>query len=116
MASKILYATGKPEMIRSLVGESITADFCDFCKKRIITPADVLGGIEAEGLDFSKEELHNSAICLSQVDEENLETVREFVKALGEEYCMLFDSTWAHNDYSRLEKIAALKRGDRKDA
>lgn len=116
MASKILYATGKPEMIRSLVGESITADFCDFCKKRIITPADVLGGIEAEDLDFNKEELHNSAICLSQVDEENLETVREFVKALGEEYCILFDSAWAHNDYSRLEKIAALKRGDRKDA
>ncbi|MDO4815747.1 MAG: hypothetical protein Q4A83_03975 [Bacillota bacterium] len=116
MASKILYATGKPEMIRSLVGEAITADFCEFCKRRIITCADVLGGLEAESLDFSKDELISSAICLSQVDVENLEKVRAFVKALGEEYCLLFDSVWAHNDYSRLEIIAALKRGDRNNA
>lgn len=114
LASRILYATGKPEMIRSLVGESITEDFCNFCKKRIITPADVLNGIDASRLNLSKEELKNSVICLSQVDEENLPRVREFIKGLGKEYCVLFDSAWAHGDYSRLETIAALKaHGDR---
>ena len=30
MASKMLYATGKPEMIRSLVGEDITKEFINF--------------------------------------------------------------------------------------
>ena len=115
MASKVLYATGKPEMIRSLVGEAITADFCSFCKKRIITPDSVLSGIDADELDLSKEELRNSAICLSQVDEEHLELVRNFVKTLGAEYCALFDSLWAHNDYSRLEKLAALKCGEKKN-
>lgn len=116
MASKILYATGKPEMIRSLVGESITADFCKFCRKRIITPDDVLGGINPDELALSKEELHNSAICLSQVDEGNLPRVRSFAKKLGAEYCALFDSAWTHGDYSRLETIAALKRTEKANA
>ena len=113
MASKVLNATGKPEMIRSLVGESITADFCNFCKNRIITPADVLAGISAEKLNLSKEEKKNSVICLSQVGIENLAEVREFVKKLGREYLVLFDSAWAHGDYSRLETVTALKRGEK---
>ena len=116
MASNLLYATGKPEMIRSLVGESITADFCDFCKKRIITPDDVMRGIDITGLDLSRDELYCSAICLSRVDEEQLPAVRSFVKSMGEEYCVLFDSAWAHNDYSRLETIAALKRAEKSNA
>ncbi len=116
LASKILYTTGKPEMIRSLVGESITADFCEFCKKRIVTPDDVMKGLEADGLELSREEKRNSAICLSQADEKQLGRVRSFVKKLGSEYCVLFDSAWAHGDYSRLETIVALKRAEKNDA
>ena len=113
MASKILYATGRPEMIRSLVGEDITADFCSFCRKRIITPEAVLNGLSPDSLDMSKEELQNSVICLSQVDEADLVKVRDFVKALGGEYLVLFDSFWPHGNYARLEKIAALKRAEK---
>lgn len=112
MASKILYATGKPEMIRSLVGEEITNEFCAFCKNPIISPDEVLNGLRPEDVKMSKEELRNSVICLSQVDREHLAQVREFVKALGNEYCVLFDSAWAHNDYSRLETLAALRHAE----
>ena len=42
MASKMLYATGQPEMLRALVGEDITREFCQFCNQRVITLEDVL--------------------------------------------------------------------------
>lgn len=112
MASKVLYAAGKPEMIRCLVGEEITADFCKFCKKHLITPDDVLSGNLPDISGLTTEEIHDSVICLSQVDAEHLAQVRSFVKTLGAQYCVVFDTTWAHNDFSRLEKIAALKRAE----
>lgn len=112
MASKVLYATGKPEMIRCLVGEEITADFCKFSKKHLITHDDVLSGNIPDTAGLTAEEIHDSVICLSQVDEEHLEEVRNFVKTLGAQYSVVFDTTWAHNDFSRLEKIAALKRAE----
>ena len=116
MASNLLYATGKPEMTRSLVGESITSDFCNFCKKRILTPEDVLKGIDAAALQLSKEEMHNSVICLTQVGIVQLERTRSFVKGLGDEYCVLFDYIWAHGDYSRMEALAELKRREKSNA
>lgn len=115
MASKILYSTGRPEMIRCLVGEDITADFCSFCKMRIVTPEEVISGLKPEDCDLSETELKNSVLCLSQVDAEHMPQIREFVKALGYEYCASFDNAWAHNEYSRLEVIAALRRMERAD-
>ena len=37
MASKVLYATKQPEMLRALVGEVLTRDFVEFCKHRVIS-------------------------------------------------------------------------------
>ena len=42
MASKVLYATGKPDMLRSLVGKELTKDFIEFTKKEVITVEDVI--------------------------------------------------------------------------
>ncbi|MEG2053172.1 MAG: ATP-binding protein, partial [Bacilli bacterium] len=42
MASKMLYKTGSPEMLRSLIGEDITKEFVQFCNQRIITIEDVV--------------------------------------------------------------------------
>ena len=110
MASKMLYVAKKPEMLRSLVGEDITEDFCEFCKKRMLTVSNILDDkVDVELLDLSKEEKEISTFSLTLVDEENLKTVRDSVKQLGEEYCSIFDSTWTHNIYSRLKMIAELK-------
>jgi len=34
MASKVLYATKQPEMLRALIGEELTYDFVEFCKQK----------------------------------------------------------------------------------
>ena len=111
MASKILYKTGNPEMLRSLVGEEITREFVEFCTEPVITLDRVLNG------DYTDSEVHNlntagryaTAMNLTQVSEQHLEEVRNFVKKLGSEFVAVFDSLWARGDEKRLEKIAEAR-------
>lgn len=107
MASKMLYAKENPEVIRSLVGEDITKEFVAFCKQRIITLKDVINDNyninDARNMNVA--EKHATIIELSQVNEEHLDKVREFVMELGIEFCTLFDSMWSHNDDTRINKI-----------
>ena len=44
MASKMLYKTNKPEMLRALIGEEITKEFVAFCNQKVITLEDVIKG------------------------------------------------------------------------
>ncbi len=111
MASKMLYSTNNPEMLRALVGEDITKEFVRFCNQPVITLKDVING------NYTKEEIeylntserYATVMNLSQVDEENVIIVRDFVKNLGAEFISLFDCMWAHNDEKRLEIIAEAK-------
>jgi len=113
MASKMLYSTKNPEMLRALVGEDITREFVSFCNQRIITLEDVLTGNYSDSdLEMNTSEKYATAIGLSQVDMENFEVVREFVLQLGEEICATFESLWAHGEEERLEKIAELRMLD----
>ena len=54
-------------------------------------------------------EKYATAMGLSQVDEDNFEKVREFVKKLGSEFVALYDALWAHGDENKLEVIAEIK-------
>lgn len=73
MASKMLYATGKPEMLRALVGEDITKEFCEFCNQRVITLEDVLNDrYKEEDLRMNTSEIYATVMTLSQVDEKIL--------------------------------------------
>lgn len=119
MASKMLYATGQPEMLRALVGEDITREFVRFCNQRVITLDDVLKGNYTErDLQMNTSEIYATAMGLSQVDEANFEKVREFVLKLGGEPCAIFDSLWTHGDESRMEIVVearlANSRGGRR--
>ncbi len=106
MASKMLYTTGKPEMLRALIGEALTREFIAFCNQRVITLEDVLNGnYTEEDLNMNLSEKAVTAVALSQVDEEHIETVREFVEKLGEETLSLFDNLWTQGDNHRLEKL-----------
>ena len=110
MASKMLYATGQPEMLRALVGENITKDFCEFCNQNVITLDDVLNEkYNEEDLEMDTSELYATLIGLSQVDEENFKKVREFILKLGEEPCAVFELLWAHGDEKRMEIIAEIR-------
>ena len=111
MASKMLYSTKNPEMLRALVGEDITKEFVAFCNQEVITLNDVIN----ENYNYRDIEVLNTAeryatiIGLTQVDEENLEKVRDFAISLGAEFGAIFDSLWVHGDESRLEKLAEIK-------
>ncbi len=100
MASKMLYKTEKPEMLRALVGEEITKEFVEFCSQRMITLEDVINenykDIDIEKLTIA--EKHATIMCLLQVEKDNIEKVREFVKKLGSEYVAVFDKMWTHGD------------------
>ena len=114
MASKMLYQTGNPEMLRSLVGEEITREFVQFCKTEVITLDDVINGNYTDNdiSSLNTAERYATTLALSQVDEVNLEKVRNFVAKIGGEYRAIFDLLWTHNDLERLEKIAELNENN----
>ena len=111
MASKMLYATGSPEMLRALVGEDITREFVEFCNQQVITLDDVINGnySERDIQSLNTASRYATTMGLSQVDEENMEKVRNFVTNLGKEFGAIFDSLWTHGDESRLELIAEAR-------
>ena len=111
MASKMLYATESPEMLRALVGEDITREFVEFCNQQVITLDDVINGnySERDIYSLNTASRYATTMGLSQVDEKNMEKVRNFVTNLGAEFGAIFDSLWAHGDESRLELIAEAR-------
>ena len=94
MASKMLYATGQPEMLRALIGEDITDEFVQFCNQPVITLESVLSGDyeEDEIAALNTAERYATTIGLSQAEEDQLETVRAFVALLGDEFRAVFES------------------------
>ncbi|MBR3209613.1 MAG: hypothetical protein IKF82_05020, partial [Bacilli bacterium] len=115
MASKMLYATGRPEMLRALIGEDLTREFVAFCRQRVITVEDVINGNyrEEEIRRLNTAQRYATVVEISKVDEENIGVVREFAKSLGGEYRALFDSIWTKDNEERLEIIAELKMKER---
>ena len=113
MASKILYATKQPEMLRALIGEDLTRDFVAFCQQQVITVDDVINRrYTRQDLEMNLAERFATAVGLSSVDEKNLETVRNFVARLGGEIRGTFDNLWIHGDENRAERIAELQIKD----
>ena len=111
MASKILYKTEKPEMLRALIGEGYTKEFITFCKQQVITLEDVITGnyTEEEIESLNTAERYATTLALTQADDNNLEIVRDFVKKLGSEFLAMFDAFWTHGDENRIERLAEAK-------
>lgn len=111
MASKMLYKTQNPKMLRALVGEDITNEFVKFCNQRVITLDDVLNGNydELEIAALNTAERYATTMGLSRVDEQNLEKVINFTEILGNEFKAIFVALWTHGDEKRLEIIAEAK-------
>ena len=111
MASKVLYATGRPDMLRSLVGKELTKDFIEFTKKEVITVEDVVNHNYDETMidELNLAEKYNLAVGLSRVTIENLEVVRDFVYDLGKEIGATFDTLWTYGSDERLEELLKIK-------
>ena len=101
-------------MIRSLVGKELALEFAFFTKQKVITIEDVLSGNYTDNdLKMNTSEKYNTAVHLSNVDVEQVEIVRDFVKKLGSETCALFDTLWSKGIEERLEKIQEIKLSER---
>ena len=111
MASKVLYATGRPDMLRSLIGKELTKDFIEFTKQEVITVEDVVNHNYDETIanELNLAEKYNLAVGLSRVTSENLEVVRDFVYDLGKEIGATFDTLWAYGSEERLEYLLELE-------
>ena len=106
MASKILYKTNKPKMLRALLGEDITNEFCHFCNQHVITLENVLNdNYTEEDLQMNTAEIYATVMGLSQVDETNFEKVRNFILRLGAEPCAVFETLWTQGNESRMEIV-----------
>ena len=111
MASKVLYATGRPDMLRSLIGKELTKDFIEFTKQEVITVEDVVNHNYDETMlnELNLAEKYNLAVGLSRVTSENLEVVRDFVYDLGKEIGATFDTLWTYGNDERLEELLKIK-------
>ena len=80
--------------------------------KKIITLEDIINhNYKIENLVLlDTSERYATTMYLSQVGEEHLEEVRNFVSIFGGEYRAIFDLLWTHGDLERLEKIAEIKQ------
>lgn len=116
MASKVLYKTKNPYMLKALIGEELTMDFVSFVSRSIIKLEDVLNhNYTDEDLLMDVSEKFATAAGLSTVGEEDFEVVREFMKKIGAEPKAAFESMWAHGDEKRLEYLLELKMMEQKE-
>lgn len=113
MASKVLYQTNKPEMLRALIGEDLTKDFIAFTSIRVISVEDVINNNYSElDLEMNLSQKFATASGLSSVDDEHFKIVRDFMKKVGPEPKAAFESMWTHGDEKRLEYLAELQLED----
>lgn len=114
MASRVLYQTGKPEMLRALIGWKLTKKFIAFCKEKAVCYHDIITktwNIEAVSdakLDITERYATTVSLAL-QTKEEDLEVVRNFIGRFGQELLSMFDAIWSYNNKERLETLNNLK-------
>lgn len=113
MASKVLYKTKKPEMLRALIGEKLTRDFIAFVSFQVLCVEDVIQHNYSEGdLEMNVSQKFATAVGLSSVDDEHFEIIRDFMKKLGAEPRAVFESMWAHGDEARMERLLEIKMSE----
>ena len=113
MASKLLYKTKQPEMLRALIGEDLTRDFIEFTKRQVISVEDVINhNYSNRDLEMDVSQKFATAVGLSSVDDDHFEVVRDFMKKVGAEARAAFESMWTHGDERRLERLAEVQMAD----
>ena len=113
MASKLLYKTKQPEMLRALIGEELTRDFTAFASRQVISVEDVINHNYSErDLEMDVSQKFATAVGLSSVDDEHFEVVRDFMKQLGAEPRAVFESMWTHGDEKKLDRLAEVQMAD----
>ncbi len=106
LASKALYQCNNPNVLRAFIGESLTQDFIKFCKMNLISVDDVLNDrCNIDEVPFDPSLRWYTTICLSTVDDDNVDKVRDFVSKLGKEFLAVFDYEWSKDNEQRIMKL-----------
>lgn len=106
LASKALYQSNNPHVLRAFVGESITQDFIKFSQMNLISIDDVLNDrVDISDIPFDPSLRWQITVFLSAVDEENVDKVRAFVSKLGKEFLAVFDYEWSKDNDERIMKL-----------
>ncbi len=106
LASKALYQSNNPNVLRAFIGENLTQNFIKFCKMNLISIEDVLNDkCNIDEVPFDPSLRWFTTICLSTVDDENVDKVRDFVSKLGKEFLAVFDYEWSKDNEQRIMKL-----------
>lgn len=106
LASQALYESNNPNVLRAFVGEDITKDFIKFSQLNLVTVDDVLSGkADPSQVPFDASIRWFTSLCLTTVDDDNVDVVRNFVSGLGEEFLALFDYEWSKDDNERVMRL-----------
>lgn len=110
LASMLLHETGRPDLLKSLIGEEITQQFIEFYNQRVLTLEDVLTQSYSErDLQINTSEKYAMIAGLSKVDENNFSSVRNFLFNLDSELCETFDILWIGDNDNRKEIVQKTK-------
>ncbi len=72
----------------------------------LITIDDVLNNrYNIEDVPFDPSLRWYTTMCLSTVDDDNVDKVREFVSGLGKEFLAVFDYEWSKDNEQRIMKL-----------
>jgi len=110
MASKILYKSKNPKVLTATLGEKITSDFIEFCKRPVITLEQVLTDNYDHNMGrLSIDDGFATLIGLSSCNDSDIVKVRSFVKkyVIPDQY-QNFVMMWTRGDKDRIDKIQEL--------
>jgi len=106
LASKALYYSNNPNILRAFIGKELTADFIKLCKTNLVTLDDVINDrCTPEDVPTDPTIMYTTILCLSAVDDENFDKVRDFVSKLGNEYLATFDYEWSKDNDERIVRL-----------
>ncbi|MDD6271993.1 MAG: hypothetical protein PUA90_00535 [bacterium] len=108
-ASKILKTNGNVKLLNYILGEELTNILKCLVQEKIITIDDVINrNYSSDIFEMNNEKKALLIPYLAQVDEENIEVVRNFVISLDSSLLNTFDYLWCKEDLERKKIIEDL--------
>ena len=101
MASRVLYETNNPKMLRGLVGDKLTKEFIKFITLKTYQLNDIIENSEELDISMSLDEKYLTAYTMSFVDEEYLLKASYFIKKLGNDVYDFFKLLWKYNQKNK---------------
>ena len=108
MASKVLYETGRVDILKSLIGENLTKKLIGFLKEKVISKSDIINhNYDEKTLIMNMSERYATLMGLFDVNDAEYETVRKFIEMLDKNMLELYDMMY---NKKKKERTLILKK------